>query len=390
MIYSVKQGAYLAEIKIMKIKYYLILLFFVPVLLSADLMHSPTWGFRIYLPIGYEYIEGNGIDRFSFQGPSDSKFDMLVYNLTYPGIDEMVQDISRRLGNTGDTSFFEYRGKNAAIMELRFAGMEGWALALELDSKTAGGKSPLLLALAYAPVGTDNIDLFHISALNSIAPTTAEMRKPGPVMEFAYPRGQLRETQLAGGLGSVMIRENDADAAQALVEQEFLLLTMYQDAPFWQEAWIRFYRAIYRDSWDRITNAASQIARNLNSGSGAANALPFAQRALTFVQGFKYERNFDGSDFVNLVTAVTEGRGDCDSRAMLWAIILAHTNIQAGIMLSPYYSHAMGIVNIPGPGARFEAAGVRWLVAETTANVNIGLIAADQSNPEYWMAVTFE
>jgi len=325
-------------------------------------------------------------------------FDMLVFNETYQNIEEMMQDISHRLGNTEDTSFFEYGDKAAAIIKLRFGNMEGWGLGIELENTDGGANPPLLLALAYAPVGTENVDLLHISALNSIAPTLIDTRRPGPMMEFAYNRGELREVPLAGGLGvTAMIREHDAFIAQELIEREFLLMRMYYFSPHWREAWIRYYRMIYRDSWDRIADAALQIARSLNRAGRAtrstdmdANVLDFAQRALTFVQGFQYERNFDGSDFINLVTAITEGRGVCDSRAMLWAIIAAQVNIPAAIMVSREYSHAMGIAAIPGPGARFETEGVRWLVAETTVNVEIGLIAADQSDPEHWLGVIFE
>jgi hypothetical protein len=115
-----------------------------------------------------------------------------------------------------------------------------------------------------------------------------------------------------------------------------------------------------------------------------------AQKALTFVQGFKYERHLDGSDFVNLVSAVTDGRGDCDSRVMLWAIILANADIRAAIMVSRNHSHAMGLADIAGTGARFEAHGTKWLVAESTDHVDIGLIAQDISDIESWLGVIFE
>jgi len=375
----------------------LFLLLFAPALLSAEgTLFSPTWGFRLDLPPGYVYIDGNAFDRFSFQGPSGAMFDMIVYDGVYRDIEEMILDVNRRLGNTGDTSFFEYGGREAALVELRFGGQEGWALGLELGETLLGG-TPLLLALAYAPVGTENVDLLHISALNSIAPTLAETRRPGPIMEFAFPRGGLVETPLAGGLGlTAFIRENDAHAAQALVDQEHLVLTLYLRSPFWLQAWTRFYRAIFRDSWDRIADAAFQIERALRGGGAAIDAdlgegeREFAQRVLTLVQGFYYERNIDGSDFINLVTAVTEGRGDCDSRAMLWAVILSQANIPSAIMVSHHYSHAMGLADVPGTGARFEAGGTRWLVAETTSSVDIGLIAANKSSVENWFGILFE
>ena len=107
------------------------------------------------------------------------------------------------------------------------------------------------------------------------------------------------------------------------------------------------------------------------------------------MQGFKYERNLAGSDFVNLVSAVTEGRGDCDSRAMLWAMVLIQARIPAAIMVSRDYSHAMGLADISGSGARFKAGGINWLVAETTAKVGIGSINKDMSNTEKWLGVLF-
>jgi hypothetical protein len=97
-----------------------------------------------------------------------------------------------------------------------------------------------------------------------------------------------------------------------------------------------------------------------------------------------------GSDFVNLVSAVREGRGDCDSRALLWAVLLSQADIPSCIMVSKDYNHAMGLADIAGTGARFELDGKRWLAAETTAPVAIGLIREDISGKEHWLGVTFE
>ena len=189
-----------------------------------------------------------------------------------------------------------------------------------------------------------------------------------------------------------MIRENDAEAAQVLIEREFVILQMYASTEYWRQAWIRYYRLIYRDSCGRIADAASALVRNWNGNANNSDEAKraLAQKALTFVQGFTYERHLESSDFVNLVSAITEGRGDCDSRAMLWAIILAHADIRAAIMVSRQHSHAMGLADIAGSGARFEAYETQWLVAETTANVDIGLIAEDMSVIDHWLAVVFD
>ena len=369
----------------------ILLLFFIPAIIFAESLYSPTWGFSMDLPAGYEYVEGNGQDRFSFSGPSEVKFDLVVYNNTYQSIKELVDDVNRRLSNSGSADFFTYRGKEAAILELKFGEYTGWALCLPL-TPPSGTRGGMLLALSYAPVSGTDMNLFHMSALDSINPSEEDRYYPGPIMDYAYPRGELKEVPLARSGSSARIRENDAEAAQILIEREFNVLLNYMETPFLKEAWIRYYRFIFRDSFDRVTEAAAALVNIFggNTSVSSEEKRAFAQTALTFIQGFEYERNFEGSDFTNLVTAVTEGRGDCDSRAMLWAIILFHAEIRAAMMLSPQHGHAMGLADIAGVGARFEAHETKWLVAETTAKIDIGLIAQEMSDPEAWFGIIFD
>jgi len=371
-----------------------LLLIFIPVFVFAEAMYSPTWGFFLDLPAGYEFVDGDGRDRFSFSGPAGMMFDLIVYDGRYNSMQELVEDVSRRLSNRGDVDFFLYNGRQAAIIELIFGDNEGWGFVVELGSPGGhrSGSPPMLLALAYSPADIEGLDIFHISALDSIAPTLAERRYPGPLMEYGFPRGERRNTPLAISGLSAMIHENDAEAAQVLIEREFAIYLAYINTPYVQQAAIRYYRFIYRDSFDRIADAASVIVNHFGGflAFSEEQQREFAQRILTFVQGFHYERDLSGSDFINLVTAITEGRGDCDPRSMLFAMLLANANIRSALMLSYHYSHAMGLADIAGSGARFESHGIQWLVAETTANVDIGLIAADQSDSEHWFAVLFE
>ena len=366
-------------------------LFFIPVFVFAESLYSPTWGFFLDLPEGYEYADGDGRDRFSFAGPGGAMFDLAIYNGSYADTEELVEDINTRIGNRGDVDFFRYRNRQAAIIKLTFGSYDGWGLCVELDG-SGTARPPMLLALAYGPGDIRELELFHISALDSIAPSLAERRYPGPVIEYSYPRGRARSVTLADGAITAMVLENDAEAAQVLIEREFQILQYYANAENWQEAWMRYYRFIYRDSFDRLASAVSALVRNFGGYPADSDEArrAFAQRALTFVQGFRYERDLSGSDFLNLVTTVTEGRGDCDSLAILWAIILANANIRSAFMVSRQYSHAMGLADIAGTGARFELSGIRWLVAETTANVDIGLIAQDVSDPQHWLGVVFE
>jgi hypothetical protein len=394
------------------------LFFFVPRFFAfAEPLYSPAWGFRVDPPQGYVYTGGDGRSRFSFQNAGGAVFDLAVYDQARQTMKALVDETVRRLGNRGDVSYFDYRDKLAALIELDFSDpggrggrrLTGWALCVELgrgDEETGRSAAgpPLLLALAYGPADGEELAILHVSALDSIAPSEGERRFPGPVSSFGYPRGNPKKQALAGINVEALIREQDAEGAQALVDREYAILRRYTFSPDWQEAWTRFYRMVYRDSWERLADAAFQLERHWNvpplaadlpgapalaAGPGGENRA-FAGKALAWVQSFAYERDLMGSDFVNLVSAAFEGRGDCDSRALLWAIVLAQANIPSAIMVSREHSHAMGLGDLEGPGARFEAGGKKWLVAETTAPVGVGLIEQGVSGVESWFGITFE
>jgi hypothetical protein len=350
---------------------------------------SPTWGFSIDLPETYRLMGGDGKNTFSFQTESGLFAEFVAYKAGVHSRESLLADIQKRLNNQGESELFEYRHKAAAIVALDFpAGggrIEGFGLCLELADKG------LLLALAYSSAEEGDATLFHLSALDSIAPSPADRHSPGPITEYSCPRGDWETLPLAQGLGQARFRANDAEAAQSLIDREFMVLEQYARSPLRNEAWQRFYRAIYRDSFERLQDAAFVLERVWNVPPLENRAL--ANEALRWVQSFTYERDFEGSDFVNLVSAVTEGRGDCDSRALLWALIMEQADIPAAIMVSKTYSHAMGLVDVEGDGARFPLFPLenkRWLVAETTASVDIGFISASMSETNQWLGITFE
>jgi hypothetical protein len=400
---------------------------FIRVFLLISLSRLPAapyvspWGFRVDLPPGYQAQSAAGDTGVSFRNPQGAVFEILVSRGTDP--QRYLENVLPQLGSRKEVESFMYHNRKAALAELEFSPgaaspargtvYRGWGLCLDRGDS-------LLFALAYGPAGTEGLDILHLSCLDSVAPTRAEQRYCGPVTEFAWPRGPLREIPLFNTQIKALFAEGDAEAAQALVDREFQVLRYFEKGPQWQEAWRRFYRMIYRDSWERIAQAAFLLERRwavedllpgtlppegaaLNrpdspASEGTGRALPretpadlrLASRALSYIQEFTYERNLMGSDFVNLVSALAEGRGDCDSRALLWALILAQANIDSGIMVSRDYSHAMGIANIEGQGARFPFEGKQYLVAETTTKVDPGLIAQNMSEISKWMGIGFE
>jgi hypothetical protein len=412
-----------------------IVLMFVLTNARAEPLYSPTWGFRLDLPEGYEFSDGDGKSRFSFYSGFGTFLDIVVYT-GKTSVEALAEEVEQKLSGRGERHAYDYNGKKAVLSRFSFpdpqkrgSTLSGWAFYVELpEPENNAGAAPMLFAFAYGP-RDDAFQSLHLSVLDSIAAAEADRLLPGPVTDFSYPPGEWKRRPLAGTGQEAWFREGDAEAAQALVDREFAVLRRYVDSPLWQEAWKRFYRAIYRDSFDRLKDAAFVLERTWAAedgkdggtdapavgspaaGSSAAGRRPasnsegdilgkrsdeagaFAQKALDWVQGFAYERDLMGSDFVNLVSAVQEGRGDCDSRAMLWAVILEQAAVPAAIMVSREFGHAMGLADLEGAGARFRFREgnreYRWLVAETTARVGIGRIGENVSEITKWLGITF-
>jgi hypothetical protein len=391
-------------------------------------LYSPSWGFHIDLPEGYEFSTGDRKNQFSFRSQFGTFLDIAVYT-GKTSVEDLAEELEKKLSARGERHAYNYNGKKAVLSQISFpdpqkrtSRLSGWAFYVEL--KAENGAAPILSAFAYGPQA-ESFQILHLSVLDSIAAAEEDRLLPGPVTVFSYPAGEWERRPLAGTGKEAWFRAGDAEAAQALVDREFAVLRRYVDSPLWKEAWKRFYRAIYRDSFDRLKDAAFILERtwaveNLDAGKAAnpaaidrpavndlsaANptgnvlgkrgdeARAFAQKALDWVQNFKYERDLMGSDFVNLVSAVQDGRGDCDSRAMLWAIILEQAAIPSAIMVSREFAHAMGLADLEGEGARFPFkegnTEYRWLVAETTAPVAIGRIGENVSEITKWLGIMF-
>ena len=388
-----------------------ILTFFVLLLISritaqAEPLVSPTWGFAIDLPEGYAFAGGDGKDRFSFIADFavSLHFDIVAYKAgRYASAAELAADVAKRLFSKGEASPYQYRGKETVLLELSFVSpsgpSRGWALCLELppvEAEAGKGKAMPgghIVALAYGDGDAEGFDKFHLSALDSLIPTPADRNVPGPISAFAYPGEGKTQIAIAGLKETAIVDASDKEAAKYLVEREFAVLRDYADAEVWKDAWRRFYRAVRRDSYARLAGISFAVERELSSGirsAGGDAERAFAEAVLGWTQSFAYERDLLGTDFVDLVSAATEGRGDCDSRALLAAILLQRANIDAAIMVSREYGHAMLLADLEGEGARFTFDGRQWMVGETTAAVPFGMIGSNVADPSRWLGVLFE
>lgn len=291
--------------------------------------------------------------------------------------------------------------------------------------------------LAYAPASkwTSYREL-ALSVLDGFSADASMRAAPGPVgakARFALGAAsgsasgstsgsavastRLSDTRIAFGSASISASydKREAAIAQEMVEREYRVLLSYGAIPeLTQAAVARFYRMIYRDAAPSLKQLSLLLSKAWDSGQWAglgtfkpisidssateaasprygapADPRGYAQALLSWTQTWTYERSPDGSDVVNPLSAAMEGRGDCDSRAMVISILLRYESITSILMVSLEAQHALVAVDAPGVGARYPFADTNWLVGETTAHVDIGRIDASQADPAIWFAVEF-
>jgi hypothetical protein len=356
-------------------------------------------GYCVELPAGFHLKSGDGRAKFSFADPEEGmEFDLLGYEPgRFADLEALARESLTKLGSKGETAVYAYEGRRAIFAELSFslngAAQKGFAIFIEGRRKAES--SYALLAFASEADFEAYAD-FVLSCLDSFSIDAAALRSPGPLSQFtlAWPpiRAKEREVALAplGGPSSdrpsVSLPWSDEEAAQEAetLDREYKVLLAYADEPeLYKDAWARFYRMVYRESAARLDRLALEAARLLPP----SDPTEAARRVLAWTQGFAYERALKGSDFVPPLASAYGAKGDCDSRAVVAAIVLERLGIDAILMVSREYSHAMLGVDVPGGGQRFPCGGKNYLVGETTAKVGLGMIAADMSDWSKWMGI---
>lgn len=352
-------------------------------------------GFFVDMPSGFSLKSGDGATRFAFTDPEGGmEYDILAYEPgRFADADALSRQSLDKLGSSGNRTPYVYEGRKAVLANLGFAldGIKekGYGLFIEGRAGPRGEEDSYAL-LAFAPeTEFGAYSDFILSCLDCFSIDAAARRSPGPISQFtlAWPpeRDQERTVALVGGASATLPwTEAEADQEAQTDQREYKVLASYaNEATLWQDAWSRFYRMAYRESAARLDRLAIEVARIVPRDDPTETA----RRVLAWVQGFAYVREGTGMDFIPPLAAAYGASGECDSRVVVAAIILERLGIDAILMVSREYSHAMLGVDVPGGGQRFEFNGKKYLVGETTTKVGIGKVAADMADWTKWMGI---
>lgn len=372
---------------------YCLILFFVGISVSfAEILNSPTWGYSVDLPEEFVLVDKNGADSYMFENAFVSSTVILkAYKKEkFSSSLEAMETVMKQLGAEFECAETDWRNTDCIISQFAFnlggASNTGWAVSSLLqDSKG------YVVMLCYTPTEVFyDLEQFVISCVDSLCIDYGSYYSPGPLTSFAFPKGEVQNhtVEIAGEKIDFPLNSNDIEADRFVVEREYSVLCLYQDSEMWVEAWQRYYRQVYKNAYSRLKIAAFNIYNKLIKTCESENPdIELAQKLLSWTQGFDYVRDFTSTDFTPITASITGTGSDCDSRAMLLACLLHHMNYDTCLFVSAEFSHSLFGIVLDKAGAKINIDGRQFLLGETTAQVDIGLVPANMNQTDKWIFV---
>ncbi|AEE17136.1 hypothetical protein [Treponema brennaborense] len=365
----------------------------------AELLYSPTYGYSIDLPEAFALSDAtqDGTGYLFDHTIVQVQVTLRIYPAAaYDNANQTLSAVFKKLSAQGEITPVSWRNADCVLAKftMRLSPQKtsaGWAVCAALPESKG-----YLTLLAYAE-DEAAYEQFILSVVDSIYIDRGSYYECGPVTAFAFPGSSPQEITMTveGTPIRAVIDAEDAEANKFVIDREYGVLSLYADSEYRFEARDRYYRQIYRDAYKRLKKPAFALYAALSENAARQNqAQPeaaLAQTLLSWVQTFPYDRDFAGSDFSPL-PAVLAGStsSDCDSRALLLAVLLRHMNYDTVMFVSDAYRHAVLGIALDLPGAKITVGERPYLLAETTAPVSLGLIAQDMAQTEQWRPVTFD
>ncbi len=363
--------------------------------LCAEQLQSSYWGYTLDLPEGFVLSSQQGSSHFQFDH-SLVPVSLLIASYEkerYTTAKQALTASYKSLNVQGETHSVRWRNNDNEVGSflMQHGGVDyaGWAVSVVLPEEKG-----VTVCIAYAPKNVfSQYESIIVSALDSIGIDRGSHFEAGILTRYEFENeGDITITTEINGITVEGVMDKvDVKASEYVIQREYDILVFFSQTDYWQEAWQRFYRIVYRDSYKRLERFSFSLYNalylDLEKNDPENFDTNLTQILLTWVQNFEYLRIPLGTDFVSL-NAIIAGKGsDCDSRALLLAVIMNQMRYDTMLFVSREYSHAFFGIAIEGPGARLSHNGTSYLLGETTAPVALGLVPQEFSEISKWIGI---
>lgn len=367
---------------------------------SAEYFSLEEINFTMDIPEGYAITDMNDTSIFLESKLMPVKFAIKIYPTeVYADSKTALEDAFKQLGTKAEIEDVDWYGRNCYISTFQFVLPDqklyaGWGLALQVPFKDNPKQKVNMLFLTYADAEISrDCDQYMLSILDSIFFTAEDFRRPGPVTTFAFPESEDDSVilNIGGKRIESKIKHDAIERSTFVLEREYAVLKIYANQKNWKEAWQRYYRMIFKESYNAMDQISKDIYKVLLPQAQLENFknpnFEILKMLLDWVQDFNYVRDTKNTDFTPITASVQGVGSDCDSRSLLMCTLLEHMGYKTELFISREYSHAVFGVDAKQKGAAINVDGIDYNLGETTAKVDFGLIAQEQRDTEKWIPV---
>ncbi len=381
----------------MKKNFTIILAILISLSIHAEILRDPDLNFTLDIPEGFNLTSSDpDRDSYFFTHPEISvNLVLKVYEKENSSSFDILETAMSKLKAKASYDRVLWCENDCTVSDFSMTldqNYKGWAVSSPLEKENR-----YIALLAYCPEEAfRNCSQFIISTLNSLSVSEKTSENPGVFVTYAFPKEGKQTVKLnAGGKKiTTAFDKSDADANQFVVDLEFGVFTLYASHKYWKEAWQRYYRIVFRDSYGRLSQCAKDIKKALYDDCiekrPESPETEYLTRLLTWVQSFEYSRDTvtpSKADLTPPVMAVMGKGNDCDSRSLLLCTLMQHAGIDSILLVSKEYRHAMCAFDVSGQGQRFDTDYGSYLMCETTAKVTPGMIAQEHADRSKWIVV---
>ncbi|MFP4266609.1 MAG: hypothetical protein ACLFQW_01300 [Spirochaetaceae bacterium] len=361
---------------------------------EGEWQSGPLGQLFLNFPAGWKIHEVRE-DKVTASNGAEEAFFILRYyeGDRFSDAEELDSYVRGELGESQqprrDRGQFDFAERDAVFGAVAFEqeerAYEGYVLSID-------GSGIDVSAVAFT--SSEGIDAYRdmlLSVIDTVSLGHSGLVHPGPVSVFdsPYPAKQreLRAFRFEDRKLPLAVDPVETELSQELIEREARLLSIYGGSDYAVEAWKRYYRLLYRDLYARTAPLYTSLRQHVFKGKESDREI--AKRLLSWVQSFEYTRHESVSDLLTPLQGAVETAGDCDTRALIYVMLLHYFDIDAVLMVSSTYAHSVAAVDVEGEGARFPVEGKEYLIAETTEDVDLGLIDREMSNTNAWIGIDF-
>lgn len=383
-------------------KTFLLALFFIfSINVFSEIVLDETYNWSLDFPEDFEMQSENLSYAFTHKTIPVTIAIRLYEKDTFKNEQDAFYEVAKKISaNVIDEQRFTWRNTNCTLAQASFEiekkSFQSWIASLIIPQTQCA-----IVLLGYSESEKfKSYENIILSILNSLAIDQGSYRDAGLIATFAYPRENKKNISLtiANKKIKTTIDEIDSEANNFVINMEFAVLKLYQKSSAWQEVWERYYRAIFRDSFARVKKVSFDVRAALSRDVKKINAknenAAFAELILKWVQDFSYGRQMNAADFTSPIDAMLASPCDCDTRSLLSCVILENAGIESALFVSREKSHALFGVNVlplaENQNAHFTLGEKNFVLGETTAHVDFGLIADEMKDARLWMPVLFQ